>query len=259
MLSLTRQLSRRLPRVTTVRALSAAAAETTTSTASRYAVVDHSQAYEESMRGMHGKQLQLAQLEGFGKDNAAFDPFLEEEMEEQVEEDDDDDDCDEEDEEEEDGDEEQVSVYNNDGSLKWKKSQLAAFRAGAPAGGMFAIVELAGSQHKVTKDDLLVLNRLKPVDQYKVGSVHTLKDVLMVSSSHKTMVGMPYVSGAQVEVMVEEITQDEKVIVFKKRRRKNSKRKNGHRRDLTLLRVLDVRPPEEQRDHKHLLREDPQP
>lgn len=235
------------------------------STSSRYAVVDHAQAYEESMKGMHGKQLQLAQLEGFGKDHAAFDPFLEEEKElaeeEEYEYDGDDDDN----EEDDDSEEEEVvetvssSPYNNDGSLKYKKSQLAAFRAGAPAGGMFAIVELAGSQHKVTKDDLMVLNKLKPVSDYKVGSVHTLQDVLLVGSSHLTLVGMPYVSGAEVDVMVEEITQDEKVVVFKKRRRKNSKRKNGHRRELTLLRVLDVRPPEEHRNHAHAARVEPAP
>ena len=275
MLSLTRRLSRGFLRsVTSTKparhvngvALSTEAAKP----ASRYAVVDHSQAYEESMRGMHGKQLQLAQIEGFGKDMAAFDPFLEEELEEaedeglaageegDYDEDEDEDDYDEEDDEE--GEiVDEASPYNNDGSLKWKKSQLAAFRAGAPAGGMFAIVELAGSQHKVTKDDLMVLNRLKPVDLYKVGSVHTLTDVMLVGSSHMTMVGMPYVTGAEVDVMVEEITQDEKVIVFKKRRRKNSKRKNGHRRDLTLLRVLDVRPPEEHRNHKHIQRVDPEP
>lgn len=225
---------------------------------SRYAVVDHSEAFEESMRGLHGKQLELAQLEGIGKDDPPFDPFLAEELEEDEraaeadEEDPDDNDEDEDD-------ESTTSMYNNDGSLKWKKSQLASFRAGAPAGGMFAIVELAGSQHKVTVDDLLVVNLLKPVEQYKVGSVHTLQDVMLVGSSHLTLVGMPYVTGAEVDVMIEEITQDGKVVVFKMRRRKNYQRKKGHRRDLTLLRILDVRPPQEFGDHKHVQRENPVP
>jgi hypothetical protein len=55
--------------------------------------------------------------------------------------------------------------------------------------------------------------------------------------------------------MVEEITQDAKVIVFKKRRRKNFQRKNGHRRDLTLMRVLEIRLPEEYKNHERVGRE----
>jgi large subunit ribosomal protein L21 len=248
-----------------------------TSTSSKYAVVDHSEAYEESIRGPHGKQLELAKLEGLGKDDPPFNPFLEDELEEERErlaaeeeartsEDGEDneeiDDGDEEEEEDFDDDEEEnddISPFNNDGSLRWKKSELAIFRAGAPAGGLFAVVELAGSQHKVTTDDLLVVNLLKPVSHYKVGSVHTLKDVMLVGSSHMTCVGMPYVSGSEVDVMVEEITQDAKVIVFKKRRRKTYKRKNGFRRDITMLRILEIRPPKEVRDHKFVQREIPEP
>lgn len=228
--------------------------------ASRYAVVDHSEAYEASMRGPHGKQLELAQIDGLGKDDAPFNPFWDEEEgdefseydEEVVDEEEDDD------EEQEEKDDGTGSPYNNDGSLRWKKSQVATFRAGAPAGGTFAIVELAGSQHKVTTDDVLIVNLLKPVDHYKVGSVHTLRNVMMVGSSHQTVVGMPYVKGAEVDVMVEEITQDQKVVVFKRRRRKNYRRKKGHRRDVTLLRIMDVRTPQEVGDHEHVQRENPQ-
>ena len=228
---------------------------------SRFAVVDHSEAYEASMRGPHGKQLELAQLEGMGKDNPPFNPFWEDdEMEEEDEGEEEEEE--EEGEGEEDGDDDTAadavrSPYNNDGSLRWKKSQLATFRAGAPAGGMFAVVELAGSQHKVTTDDVLNVNRLKPVENYPVGSVHTLRDVMMVGSSHQTLVGMPYVTGAEVDVMVEEVTQDEKVVVFKKRRRKNYKRKKGHRRNLTLLRILDIRSPQQVGEHHHVPRENP--
>ena len=86
---------------------------------------------------------------------------------------------------------------------------------------MIAVIELAGTQHKVTTDDVLIVNRLRPVDKFKVGSVHALENVMLLSSSHLTLVGMPYVAGAQVEIMVEEITKDAKVIIFKKRRRIN--------------------------------------
>lgn len=249
--------------------------ETGTPQQKRFAVIDHSAAYENAMKGPHGKQLALAQLEGIGKDDPVFDPFKGEEDDEDFEEEEEDyeDDVEEAEfkdlEENDDGDDEyddaedenleetefDYSRYRRDGSVRRKKSVTAMLGAGFPAGGFFAVIELGGAQHKVTVDDLLVVNRLKPVDTYKVGSVHTLEDVLLAGSSHKTLVGMPTVAGAQVDLMVEEITRDKKVIVFKKRRRKHSERKNGFRRDVTLLRVLDIRMPEEFQDHDHLRRD----
>ncbi len=243
---------------------------------SGFAAVDHSKAYERAMEGRHGQQLSLARLEGIGKDDLPFDPFEEEEkrfLEEELmaaeddgDESEDSSDSDSEsgsesesewesDDDDEEEDEGHTSIYNTDGSIRRKKSVLATLKAGYPSGGLFCVLELAGSQHKVTTDDLLVINKLKPVEEFKVGSVHTLKDVLLVGSSHLTLVGMPHVSGAEVDVMVEEITQDAKVIIFKKRRRKHSQRKNGYRRDLTLLRVLDIRLPEEYKDHGHVGRD----
>jgi len=122
---------------------------------------------------------------------------------------------------------------------------------------MFAIIALAGTQYKVTVDDVVVTNKLRPVDVYAVGTTHTLSDVLLVGTSHKTLVGMPMVEGAQVDVAVEEITRDQKIVVFKKRRRKNSQRKNGFRRDVTMLRVLDIRMPDSHHDHHYIPREEP--
>ena len=249
----------------------------------RFAVVQHGDAYSKAMQGLHGQQLALAQKEGEGKDDPDYDPFLEEELEEmrrkqeseeaekvdaaasneEVEEEDG--------EAEDDDDDEQFSrkeeaenqkerdlendtsalwrinqkVYNNDGSLKRNKSELAILRAGAPAGGKVAIVKLSYSQYKVTTEDVVIVNKLMPTSTYSVGSIHTLKDedVLLLTSSSLTLVGMPYVPGAEVDFMVEEITQDARVIAFKKRRRKNSKRKKGFRRDVTMLRILDIRYP----------------
>jgi len=230
-----------------------------TAPCTKYAVVDHSEAYESAMNGRHGDQLSLAQLEGVGKDDPPFDPFIEEELAEAAKQQEGD--FDEEGALQEEGGvdeeaEEDLVRYNNDGSVRWKKSDLAAFRAGAPAGGLFAIISLPGTQHKVTVDDVIVSNKLLPVVKYSVGSVHTIKDVLLVGSSHKTLVGLPLVSGAEVDVMVEEITRDAKMIVFKKRRRKNSQRKNGFRRDVTMLRVLDIRMPSEHADHEHKTRKE---
>jgi large subunit ribosomal protein L21 len=122
-----------------------------------------------------------------------------------------------------------------------------ALRAGYPAGGNFAVIFLAGFQHKVAVDDLLVVNKLKPISAWSVGSTHTIKDsdILLLANQDKTLVGLPGVAGGEVEVMVEEITRDKTLIIFKKRRRKNSRRKNGFRRQVTFLRVLDVRMPGE--------------
>jgi len=209
------------------------------------------------MQGSHGDQLALARLEGQGKDDPPFDPFTEFGLDAPNEDDPLDGDLDEiddiEDEYEEGGG--IMDRFNADGSVRRSKSVLATLRAGFPGGGHFAVIGLGGAQHKVTIDDLIVVNRLKPVEKYKIGSVHTLTDVMLVGSSHNTLVGMPFVKGAEVDLMVEEITRDGKLIVFKKRRRKHSQRKNGFRRDVTLLRVLDVRFPEEHRDPNHVGRE----
>jgi large subunit ribosomal protein L21 len=226
------------------------------------------------MQGRHGQQLALARLEGLGRDDPPFDPFQQDEAfllqqqqqrtkkesnnDDQHHHNGDDDGYHADDSEAEgDNDDEDVDLglYNPDGSPRRKKSVLATLRAGYPAGGLFAVLELGGCQHKVTTDDLLVVNRLQPVNMFKVGSLHTLTDIMLVGSSHLTLVGLPYVNGCQVDVLVEEITQDAKVTIFKKRRRKHSQRKNGYRRDLTLLRVVDIRLPEQYQDHDHVTRD----
>lgn len=250
---------------------------------SKFAAVKHGAAYKTAMEGLHGQQLALAQLEGDGKDDPDFDPFLEEELEEarliaeaeaaanggkSIKQDEDD-----EDEEADDlVDENDTSspalqqklnrkIYNNDGSLKRNKSELAILRAGRPAGGRVAVIALAGTQYKVTTDDVLIVNLLKPVSVFAVGSIQTLRDeqVLLMTSSALTLVGMPYVPGAEVDVLVEEITRDAKLIIFKKRRRKNSKRKKGFRRDITMLRILDIRFPYPYENHEYVKRPEPDP
>lgn len=216
------------------------------------------------MAGRHGKQLALAHDEGLRRDQEEFDFFPEEEEEhgydsEEEEEDDKDEQGDMEEEEEEDDntatttttddvleEEEEEPLYNNDGSPIRSQSDIIAYRAGAPAGGSLAIIQLEGFQHKVAVNDVIITNKLLPVEHYRVGTTHTLRDeqVLLVADAHQTFVGLPSVhGGAEVDVMVEEITHDKTVVVFKKRRRKHSRRKNGFRREVTFLRVLDIRMP----------------
>mmetsp|Transcript_7191 Transcript_7191/g.10504 ORF Transcript_7191/g.10504 Transcript_7191/m.10504 type:complete len:311 (-) Transcript_7191:126-1058(-) len=257
---------------------------------SSFAAIDHSKAYEEAMQGRHGKQLQLAKFDGLGRDDPLFDPFPELERQLQinsssaaaddseffaddvqeaqyVEKDGEDalDDDDDDDEEEEDDDDDDVEIdeenyFNNDGSVPYSKAQKAEFKAGLPAGGLFAIIELSGTQHKLTVDDVIVSHILKPIDKYPIGSIVEIRDdgILLMGSTHQTLVGMPYVTGgAIVKLMVEEITLDQKLVIFKKRRRKNSQRKNGFRRKVMMLRVLDIQFPSEFASHNYVPRVEP--
>jgi large subunit ribosomal protein L21 len=102
---------------------------------------------------------------------------------------------------------------------------------------VFAIVEVGGAQHKVTPDDLLVVEKLTGVD---VNDVVRLPRVLLLGSAAETLVGRPFVPGAEVLAAVEEQFLDGKVLIFHKRRRKNSRRMQGHRQPLTTLRVLEI-------------------
>lgn len=246
-----------------------------------YAIVNHKEAYEEAMSGRHGKQLALAYQEGVGADDPEPDYFelffpkneknLNEETQAAIEEGldkdnddgddkDDDDDIEEQTLEEFEEDEEEESdykqflnyakeiKYNKDGSLQRPKSELIAYAAGYPAGGQFAIINPSGNnQFKVCVDDVVICNKLKPTDFWEVGSYHTLtnEQVLLMGNSDKTLIGMPGIKGGEVDVLVEEITHDKTILAFKKRRRKNSRRKNGFRREVTFLRVLDIRLPDE--------------
>eukprot|EP00198_Chlamydomonas_reinhardtii_P005207 XP_001694543.1 mitochondrial ribosomal protein L21 [Chlamydomonas reinhardtii] len=102
----------------------------------------------------------------------------------------------------------------------------------------FAVVELAGSQYKVTTDDVLFVNQLKGV---AVNDVVALERVLLLGSRAETVVGRPYVPGGVVLAAVEEHFRDGKVHVFKKRRRKRYRKYQAPRPHLTTLRILQVR------------------
>lgn len=101
----------------------------------------------------------------------------------------------------------------------------------------FAVVEVGGTQYKVTPDDLIYSEKLGGVD---VNDTVSLSRVLMLGTPSTTIVGRPYVVGARVTAVVEEQFLDGKVLIFKKRRRKNSRRLKGHRQPLTALRITKV-------------------
>ena len=96
---------------------------------------------------------------------------------------------------------------------------------------MYAVVEIQGSQFKVFKNQKLYVNRLKEKEGTKV----TFDNVLLLDDESKVKVGMPNVLGASVEAKIISHQKDDKVIVFKKKRRKGYKVKNGHRQLLTEL------------------------
>ena len=96
---------------------------------------------------------------------------------------------------------------------------------------MFAIVEIGGKQVKVVKDQKVYVNRLDG----KEGSKVTFDNVLLLDNAGKIILGTPTVNGAGVEAKIVKHLKDDKVIVFKKKRRKGYKVKNGHRQLLTEL------------------------
>lgn len=104
----------------------------------------------------------------------------------------------------------------------------------------FAVFELRGRQHKVTFDDLVMVDRM---NDKEVGEAFQIPEVLLVGGVYDTMIGRPHVTGAFVEVVVEEHLHLHKVLTFKKRRRKNSQRLKGKRPQVTLLRVVKINVP----------------
>ena len=102
---------------------------------------------------------------------------------------------------------------------------------------MFAIIRTGGKQYRVAPNDVLKVEKLDGA----AGDTITFSDVLAVSSaSGGTSVGVPLVPNATVSATV--IAQDrlDKIIIFKKRRRQNSRRKNGHRQHVTVLRIAAI-------------------
>jgi large subunit ribosomal protein L21 len=102
---------------------------------------------------------------------------------------------------------------------------------------MFAVIRTGGKQYRVTENAVLKVEKLEA----EAGSTVTFTDVLAVGSEGNITIGAPIVVGATVVATV--IAQDrlDKVIIFKKRRRQNSRRKNGHRQHVTVLRVSEIK------------------
>ena len=101
---------------------------------------------------------------------------------------------------------------------------------------MYAIVEIAGQQFKVAKDQKVYVHRL----QDEEGSKVTFDNVLLLEDGSNITIGAPAIDGAAVEAKVVKHVKGDKVIVFKKKRRKGYKKKNGHRQYLTELLIEGI-------------------
>lgn len=101
---------------------------------------------------------------------------------------------------------------------------------------MFAIIRTGGKQYRVTPNMVLKVEKLDT----EAGNTVTFTEVLSVGNEENCTIGTPVVEGASVKATV--VAQDrlKKVIIFKKRRRQNSRRKNGHRQPVTVLRITEI-------------------
>ncbi|WP_425409974.1 50S ribosomal protein L21 [Hyphococcus sp.] len=101
---------------------------------------------------------------------------------------------------------------------------------------MYAVVKTGGKQYRVSKDDILKVERLPG----EAGEIVTLGEVMMLGDGGDVTVGAPVVDGASVAAEILEQKRDKKIIIFKKRRRQNYRRKKGHRQHLTVLKVTEI-------------------
>ena len=101
---------------------------------------------------------------------------------------------------------------------------------------MYAIVEIAGQQFKVEKDQKVYVHRLDT----EVGKKVNFDRVLLIEDGGKVNIGAPAIEGAQVSATVLEHLKGDKVIVFKKKRRKGYRKKNGHRQYLTEIQINEI-------------------
>jgi len=101
---------------------------------------------------------------------------------------------------------------------------------------MFAVIKTGGKQYRVAESDLIEVGKLEGSH----GDAVSFGEVLMVGGDSGVSLGGPFVSGAKVAGEIVDQGRTRRVIVFKKRRRQNSKRSRGHRQDFTLVRITEI-------------------
>ena len=101
---------------------------------------------------------------------------------------------------------------------------------------MYAVVEIAGQQFKVQKDQKVYVHRL----DVEVGKKINFDKVLLIENDTKISLGAPAINGAHVSAKVEEHIKGDKLIVFRKKRRKGYQKKNGHRQSFTAITITNI-------------------
>jgi len=101
---------------------------------------------------------------------------------------------------------------------------------------MYAVIETGSKQYKVAKDDIIFVEKL----EYKEGSSLKLDKVLLIKEGSSIHVGTPYLKGAHVNCEVLGPVRDDKIIVYKYKKRKSEKKKIGHRQNLLKLKVKSI-------------------
>ena len=101
---------------------------------------------------------------------------------------------------------------------------------------MYALVKTGGKQYRVAKDDKILVERIAADE----GAEIILNDIIMLGDGDKVTVGTPHVDGAAVSAKVVRQTRGPKIIIFRRKRRKNHRRTQGHRQDLTLLQITGI-------------------
>ena len=100
----------------------------------------------------------------------------------------------------------------------------------------FAVIKTGGKQYKVSANDTI---RVEKLDD-EAGKKFEFKEVLLTTDNTTTEIGSPMIDGAYVEAELLKQARNDKVIIFKKRRRQNSRRKRGHRQHVSIVKILKI-------------------
>ncbi|MEA2005118.1 MAG: 50S ribosomal protein L21 [Acidobacteriota bacterium] len=101
---------------------------------------------------------------------------------------------------------------------------------------MFAVIKTGGKQYRVQEGDILQVEKLNKEESQEV----TFNQVLLIEDEEKTLIGTPYIEKALVRAVVIENFKDKKIIVFKKKRRKQYRKTKGHRQELTKIKIEQI-------------------
>ncbi len=101
---------------------------------------------------------------------------------------------------------------------------------------MYAVIKTGGKQYRVAPEDVLTIEKLAG----EPGDIIEFGEVLMHGADGDPQIGAPFISGAMVSAEVVEQGRADKIIIFKKKRRQNYRRRNGHRQDITTVRILEI-------------------